>query len=233
MIAAKSRSDLSLSAILARLTPGVCHKTLLVENSSMLPAKLRLLRTKHVDCKDKPTAFTYIIMTNRLIFKFIWHESIKVKMEMYVKHHTKWEITLLIVMVTTRLPEFCIIRWAEERVACALADRHLNIIRNVPFPNSTASRIIEAESYNFWRDFIKWIASGKPFVVKVNESTDVSTCLSCLNLWDIRRFQQLIWREIPMYKHLSSHVTGEDKFNLTDRYMAKKVIVWNSMLVVA
>jgi hypothetical protein len=37
----------------------------------MVPAKLRLLHTKHSDCKDKPTAFTYVNAMNRSIFRLM------------------------------------------------------------------------------------------------------------------------------------------------------------------
>jgi hypothetical protein len=72
MMTANSSSNLSLLAILPLLTPSVrtlpaCYYML--ENSSMVPSKLRILHTKHDERKDKLTAFTYIIMMNTRIFE--------------------------------------------------------------------------------------------------------------------------------------------------------------------
>jgi hypothetical protein len=74
-----------------------------------------------------------------------------------------------------------IIPCVEEIVSCVFGDNHLHVIKNVLLLNSTVSLRNMGMSCFTECELIKWIKSSQGFVMRVDESTDI-TGLSCLHL---------------------------------------------------
>jgi hypothetical protein len=106
--------------------------------------------------------------------RHIWEDNIK----MNFKDIFCRGAALFIAMETIRLPKMSSFI-VQKTVSRMLGDRWLNVIRNVPLPNNTVSKIIDEARCNGGYDFFKGFTSSKGFAVQADMSTD-ATDLSIL-----------------------------------------------------
>jgi hypothetical protein len=80
-------------------------------------------------------------------------------------------------------------------------------------------------SCNIECELIKQIKRSQGFDIHVDESTDI-TGLSVLLAFVRYIHNEQVGEAVLTCKHLPTHTTGEDMFNLIDLYMALKGLIW-------
>jgi hypothetical protein len=132
---------------------------------------------------------------------------------MCVKQHTEWDIPLLIAMYTIRLPK--ISSYIKQKsFSRMLGDRRSRIIRNVPLPNTTVSKVIEEARCNRGCHFFKRFRSSNGFTLLDDEFTDgadLSVLLASV------RHKVYQWKEsayVQIFISVATSVFGEIRVSI-------------------